>query len=312
MVPAVIADSGVAFHTSNTVMRIDELPARLAILGGGYIAAEFAHVFSALGVDVTMIVRGDGLLRHLDRDIASRFTRIAQHRWDVRLGTEVTAATTHGAGIRLELTHGRPVDADLLLVATGRTPNSDRLGLEAAGIGVRADGRIATDEFQRTAAPGVWALGDVSSVHQLKHVANREARMVAHNLTHPDDLRSADERFVPAAVFTDPQLAGVGLTEQQAIEAGYQIVTSIQQYADTAYGWAMEDTSSICKVIADRTSGLLLGAHLMGPQASTLIQPLIQAMQFGQRATDVARGQFWIHPALSEVVENALLGLHLD
>ena len=157
----------------------------------------------------------------------------------------------------------------------------------------------------------MWALGDASSPFQLKHVANHEARVVAHNLVHPEDLRSFAHDVVPAAVFTRPQLASVGLTEAEARAAGHDVTTKVQRYGDTAFGWAMEDTTSICKLVADRRTGLLLGAHLMGPQASTLIQPIVQAMVTGLRADDMARDQYWIHPALTEVVENALLGLDL-
>jgi mycothione reductase len=119
----------------------------------------------------------------------------------------------------------------------------------------------------------------------------------------------ADHRFVPSAVFTHPQLATVGLTEEEAIATGQRFVTAVQGYGGTAYGWAMEDTTSLCKLIADPATGRLLGAHLMGEQAATLIQPLIQAMSFGLGVRDMAYGQYWIHPALTEVVENALLAL---
>jgi mycothione reductase len=309
VIPDVIADSSVPFHTSDTVMRIDELPDRLLILGGGYIAAEFAHIFAALGVRVTMVVRGSQLLRTLDEEVASRFTAIAGQQWDLRLNQQVVKAAGRDGEITLELTDGSTATGDLLLVATGRQPNSDRLDLAAAGVGVHPDGRVRVDEYGRTGVPGIWALGDVSSPYQLKHVANAEARAVAHNLVHPDDLRAFDHRYVPAAVFTSPQLASVGWTEQQVRAQGLRYRCAVQNYGDTAYGWAMEDSTGICKLICEEDSGRLLGAHLMGYQASSLIQPLIQAISFGQRAAEVARGQYWIHPALAEVVENALLGL---
>jgi mycothione reductase len=204
------------------------------------------------------------------------------------------------------------VTGDVLLVATGRVPNTANLGLDVAGIVTHQDGGVTVDAHGRTNVEGVWALGDVSSAHQLKHVANHEARVVAHNLAHSGDLRSFDHRYVPSAVFTSPQIATVGLTEEQLKASGRRYVTKSQAYGDTAYGWAMEDTTGVCKVIADPATGELLGAHLMGPQASNLIQPLIQGMSFGQTAVEVARGQYWIHPALGEVVENALLGLDLS
>jgi mycothione reductase len=312
IVPDVVTASGVPFHTSDTIMRIDELPERIAILGGGYISAEFAHVFSAFGVETTVLARSDRLLRRLDGQIAQRFTEIARQHWDVRTDTRVESLESIDDAVRLKLDDGSVVEADLLLVATGRTPNADRLNLAAAGIEVHPDGRVIVDAHGRTTAAHVWSLGDVSSEYQLKHVANHEARVVAHNLAHPDDLVESDHRFVPAAVFTHPQVASVGLTEEQAIASGRPFVIAVQDYGDTAYGWAMDDTSSLCKVLADPTSGQLLGAHIMGEQAATLIQPLIQAMSFGLGVREMARGQYWIHPALTEVVENALLKLELD
>ncbi len=310
-VPEVITASGVPFHTSDTVMRIDELPARVAIVGGGYIGAEFAHVFSAFGAAVSVIFRSDRLVKYLDAEIAAAYTAELAHRVRVCSGYAVVAAEERGGTIRLTLADRSLVEADLLLVATGRIANSDRLNLAAAGVKTHEDGRIAVDANQRTSVPHIWALGDVSSEHQLKHVANHEARVVAHNLAHPDHLVESDHRFVPSAVFTYPQLATVGLTEEQAAARGLRYVTAVQEYASTAYGWAMEDRTSLCKLIADRDTGRLVGAHLMGEQASTLIQPLIQAMSFGLGVREMARGQYWIHPALTEVVENALLALGL-
>jgi mycothione reductase len=174
-------------------------------------------------------------------------------------------------------------------------------------------GRVLVDEYQRTSTRGIFALGDVSSEYQLKHVANHEARVVRHNLLQDWDdtgaMVASDHRYVPSAVFTDPQIASVGLTENQARARGYHVKVKVQDYSDVAYGWAMEDTTGFAKVIVDNDTRLILGAHLMGYQASSLIQPIVQAMSFGLDAQDLARGQYWIHPALPEVIENALLAL---
>ena len=311
VVPQQIADSGVRYYTNEDVMRIDELPSRMTIVGGGYIATEFAHVFGSLGVEVTIVTRGSVLLGSQDDLISTEFSAIACEQWNVRFNCTVSGVVEEDGEIRLSLSDGTALATDLLLVATGRRPLvPDGLGL--AGVETREDGRIVVDEFGATTADGVWTLGDVSSDYQLKHVANHEARIVAHNLVHPDDLRTVDHRFVPAAVFTHPQIASVGLTEQQARDAGHEVTVKVQNYGDTAYGWAMEDTTSIVKLVADRVTGKLLGAHLMGPDASSLIQVLIQAMSFDQDIRTLARGQYWIHPALAEVVENALLGLEFD
>lgn len=312
VIPPAILDCGVAYHTSDTIMRIPELPEHLVIVGSGFVAAEFAHVFSALGVRVTLVIRGSSMLRHCDDTICKRFTRIAAAKWELRTHRNVVGGTNNGSGVALRLDDGSTLDADLLLVATGRVSNADLLDAEQAGVEVES-GRVVVDEYQRTSARGVFALGDVSSPYQLKHVANHEARVVQHNLHCDwDDTESmvmTNHRHVPSAVFTEPQLASVGLTENQSIAQGFEVSVAIHDYGDVAYGWAMEDTTGIVKLIAERSTGRLLGAHIMGHQASSIIQPLIQAMSFGLTAHEMARGQYWIHPALPEVVENALLDL---
>lgn len=307
-----LADSG--FHTSDSVMRLEQVPASMVILGSGFIAVEMAHIFASLGVKVTVVARSGQLLRQLDRDVARRFTEIAGERWDVRLNRAIRRVDRDGDRVRVFLdTHDgeERLEADVLLVATGRVPNSDLIEAEEGGLELTGDGRIVVDETQSTTVPGVWALGDVSSPYQLKHVANREARTVAHNLLHPKDLISTDHCYVPYAVFTEPRIASVGLTEQQAEANGIEYVTSTQEYAGIAYGWAMEDTTGFAKLLADPSTGALLGAHIIGPEAPTLIQPLIQAMQFGLDARTMARDQYWIHPAMPELIENALLALPL-
>jgi mycothione reductase len=313
VVPPAIEQSDVDYHTSDTIMRLPELPEHLLIIGGGYVAAEFAHIFSSLGSRVTMVIRGSGLLQGHDDTITMRFTDLAAKKWEIRNHTNVVEVRRSGARIELTCDNGSTVRGDALLVATGRVSNGDRLDAELAGIDMHPGGRIVVDEYQRTTARGVFALGDVSSDYQLKHVANHEARVVRHNLLQEwDDLEAlaaSDHRHVPSAVFTDPQIASVGLTENQAMAAGYKFKTKVQDYSDVAYGWAMEDTTGIAKIIVDEDTGLILGAHLMGHQASSLIQPVVQAMSFGLPAPDMARGQYWIHPALPEVIENALLAL---
>ena len=315
IVPPIPGLEETGYHTSNTIMRIERLPGRLAIIGGGFVAAEFAHVFSSYGVDVTMIARSQQLLRQEDADIAERFTEIAKAKYDVRLNHETIRVSRREEGsIQLRMLHPDGADelvVDELLVAVGRTPNSDVLDLEATGVEVHEDGRVVVDEYQQTTVDGIYALGDVTTPHQLKHVANHEARVVKHNLLNPDDRIKADHRFVPHAVFSSPQVAAVGLTERDAQERGIPYVVSVEKYADIAYGWAMEDTSGFAKILADPETGQIIGCHILGPQASAVIQPVIQAMSFGLDAYSMARNQYWIHPALSELIENALLKLDL-
>ena len=310
-IPPVIEESGVPFLTNEDVMRLPEQPESITILGGGFIAMEFAHVFQSLGTHVRLINRSP-LMRHLDKDIHDRFNALAVPRYETHIGRTVASATHDDNSVTLTLDDGTTVTSSALLVATGRVPNGDRMNLAAAGVEMDERGRVVVDKHGRTTADGVWALGDVSSPYMLKHVANAELRAVRHNILHPDAMVPMPHDHVPSAVFTYPQLATVGMTEAEARDAGFDVTTKIQNYGDVAYGWALEDEGSVVKLIADKNSGRLLGAHYMGPQASALIQQLITVMAFDLDLREVARHQYWIHPALPEVTENAILGLDLD
>jgi len=310
MIPDVPGLSEVGYHTSDTIMRLDELPERLLVIGGGYIATELGNVFGSFGSEVTFLVRGGRLLRHEDDDVSLRFTEAYRHKFDVRCMTQVLSARREGGEICLVVSQNgehSEVRGDQLLVATGRIPNSDDLNVEATGVAVDRSGYVVTDSQMRTNVPGVWALGDVTNPAQLKHVANYEARVVAHNVTTPDSPIEVDDRPVPHAVFGHPQVASVGLTERECHQKDIKHVSHIQSFGSAAYGWAMEDTKSFVKLIADPDTRLLIGVHIIGPQASTLIQQLIQGMTMGQTVDEMARSQYWIHPALPEVLEQALL-----
>lgn len=306
----------VTLHTNETVMRIDELPRDMVIIGGGFVAAEFAHVFSSFGVDVTLVTRSGRLLRQEDEEVSRRYTQLASAQFRVRLNEHLQSfEPLEGGRVRVStLGPSGPAayDTDLVLSAIGRTPNGDTLAVEATGLELVDGCRVPVDAYQRTPVEGIWALGDVSSDHLLKHVANAEARTAQHNLLHPDDPVATDHRHVPHAVFGSPQIASVGLTEQEARARRIPYVTAVQSYGDVAYGWAMEDSAHFCKLLADPATGRLLGAHIIGPEASILLQPVLQAMSFGLDARAMATGQYWIHPALTEVLENALLALPLE
>lgn len=305
----VVKNSGIRYYTNKDIMRMEKLPASMIIQGGGVIAAEFAHVFSALGTKVSIINRSEKLLKNLDADIRDRFNEIAASRWDLHLGHTIESLSTGGDGsITAVLDDGTTVTADVFLAATGRRPNGDLLNLEAAGI-KHERGLITVDKYGRTSAEGVWALGDASNTFQLKHVANAEAKAVAHNVLHPDDLKEYPHDVVPAGIFTHPQIATVGLTEEEARNRCDTVTVKVQKYGDVAFGWAMEDTTGLVKVIGDSSTGKLLGAHLIGPQATTLIQTFITGLVWDISYKKLAHNQYWIHPALPEVVENALLGL---
>jgi mycothione reductase len=261
------------------------------------------------------------LLRAEDDDIARRYTALVAERFDLALDARVQRVSRTDDGVALQVTTTtalgddppRLIEGDVLLVASSRIPNSDELRVAAAGVATDANGFVMVDAHGRTSAPGVWALGDINGRHQLKHMANGEARAVRHNLTHPDQLVAFDDRPAPHAVFTSPQIGAVGVTEAQARErrestgAPYCAIT--HSYGDVAYGWAMEDSTGFCKLIGDPVTRRVIGAHILGHEASVLVQLLVQGMHLGQSADELALGQVWIHPALSEVVEQALLKL---
>lgn len=305
-------------HTSESIMRVDELPQRLVILGGGSEAVEFGHIFAGMGSQVSIVCRSEPLLRAMDSAVGIRVTEHLAQRVVLRLNQTVTGLDSDDLGgvvVSTEDSYGieYTYQADAVLVCQGRIPNGDQLRIDAAGISLDETGFIPVDEHLRTSVPHIWALGDVCSPKMLKHLANAQARVVKKNLLAERDgrpLTERDERFVPEGIFTEPQVAAVGATEQELQDAGIGYVAHVQEYASVAYGWAMNDVGHFVKLLADPMGEQLLGAHIVGPEATVLIQPLIQAMSFGQTISEVSKGQYWIHPALSEVVENALLGVH--
>jgi mycothione reductase len=311
-IPPIPGLAEVPYRTSDDIMHVEKLPSSMAVIGGGYIAAEMSHILGSLGTAVTIIERGEQLLSRHDADIRAAFTERYRERFDLALNATIQRVAATGAGVSVDLetpAGARRVDAEVLLVAAGRRPNSDRLDLAAAGIEVDAHGHIRTDATMQTNVPGIWALGDLANHFQLKHMANAEARIVWHNILYPGEPRKADFPVVPSAVFADPQVASAGATEQDLQADGRRYIAATRPYRDTAYGWALQDTTSFVKVLADPETRLLIGAHIIGPQASLLIQPLIQAMCLGNTVDEVASGVLYIHPALTEVVEQALLKL---
>ncbi|CAN5916707.1 mycothione reductase [soil metagenome] len=311
VVPDIAGLDDVDHHTSDSIMRLDRLPDSMLIVGGGFIAAEMGHVFSAFGSRVHIVQRGDRMLTAADDDIAACFTAHAADRFDLHLGATVTAVERNGSGVTATIDDGgrRTLDADVLLLATGRRPNTDVLDVAAAGLDTDEHGHLVTDGANRTNVPGVWALGDAANHFQLKHMANAEMRVVAHNLAQPDNLRHLEPGPFPHAVFTEPQIAAIGMTQAEAQQRGIAHVVATRRYADTAYGWALEDTTSFVKLIADAHYRTLLGAHIIGPDAAILLHPLVQGMMLGQTVDRMARDVIYIHPALTEVIEQALLGL---
>ena len=307
VVPEFKGLSDTPFHTSDSIMRITSLPKRLVIIGGGFIAIEMAHIFGAFGSEVIIILRGEEFLSEADCSIRERITEIYSDRFTVYFSEEIEHVSYNEEFV-IELKKGGTLAADQLLIATGRAPNTEFLDPQKGGIECDNDGYVLTDEYLRTSSEGVWALGDVTNPLQLKHTANAEARVVAHNLLNSDNLIKIDRSDIPKAVFGNPQIATVGFTEDELLQKNIPYSKSIRSYSDTAFGWAMEDEQGFVKLLTDPSSQLLLGAHIIGYQASILIQQLVTAMSVSITVEELAKNQLYIHPALTEVVEQALLG----
>ncbi len=306
-IPAIPGLAPTRHHTSDSIMRLQDLPKRVGIIGGGFIAVEMGHVFAGFGSNVTLFNRSHCLIRDHDTEVATCFTELFAKRVDLRLGQLPSYVEESSSGTILLHLEDEIVEVDEVLVATGRIPNSDLIDAAAGGVKTKANNRISINLAMETSVEGVWAIGDVANDHQLKHVANAEAKVAFWNIAFPEDQHAMDYKAVPNAVFSGPQVASVGKQEEELRAEGVTYRVGRRDYGGTAYGWALDDQTSFAKVLVDDHTDLILGAHIIGPQAASLLQPLIQAMQFDQTATALANEVFYIHPALTEVVENALL-----
>jgi mycothione reductase len=306
------------YLTSTEALQLETPPDHLVIVGGGYIAAELGHFFGTFGSDVTIIGRRPNLLPDADEEVAEAFTDRYANRYTVYTGHAATAVSQDDDVITVEAkpyeygpdggiddSESVSVTGDELLVAAGRRPNSDTLNLDATGVETDDRGFIETDEFLRTTAEGVWALGDIVGEYLLKHNANHEAQRVIRNMFR-DDLTAVDYSAMPWAVFASPEVAGVGATEAELQAEGREYATRTYDYDQTARGDAMH-ADGFLKAIID-LDGEILGCHIIGPDASTLIQEVVVAMKAGSGMVQDIRESVHIHPALSEVVQRGFSG----
>ena len=300
--------------TSDEALRLSEQPKRLAIIGGGYIAAEMAHFFGALGTEVTIIHRRPLLLREEDQQVAKRFTEVFQRKFKMLLSAETTRVSQNNAGINLDVSVNGGVEkvtADTLLFATGRIPNTDLLDVQATGVEFDQRGFIETDEYLETGVPGIWAKGDIVGEYLLKHSANLEAAYAANNMFNPDDKVPVDYHAMPHAIFSSPQVAGVGVTEEEAKEQELDYTSATYDYFDTAYGSSIDDRDGFVKVLAHPHTREILGCHIIGSEASILIQEAVNAMR-ARLSVDFLTQSIYVHPALPEVVQRAFGSLQFQ
>ena len=291
--------------TSRELLALKELPQSLAIVGGGVIGVEFASIFNALGTRVTVIEMLPYLLPPVDRKLARRFQRILSDQGvEVQLNAPVKEISLENGRLQVKFASARgegAVVAEKVLLAVGRWPYTDGLGVSE--LGIKMDGRrILVNEFMETSVPDIYAIGDVLGTYMLAHVASYEGEVAVENaLGH---RRAADYRAVPYCVFTTPELAGVGLGEQEAKEQGldYQVVHF--PFSASGRALAMGEAEGQVKMICEKGSGRVLGLHIMGPRASDLIAEGALAIQLGATAEDLAQ-TIHAHPTLPEAVMEA-------
>ena len=310
-IPKIEGLESVPYITSDEALRLPKQPRRLAILGAGFIAAELAHFFGALGTEVTIVHRGPRMLRAEDEDVAQRFTEVYERRFRLLLNTTVRRVRQQRGEMVLDVVVGgrqESLVADALLLAVGRVPNADTLEVTNAGVDVDERGFIPTDEYMETNVEGVWALGDIVGRYLLKHSANLEAAYVAHNMLNLEEKIAVDYHAMPHAIFASPQVAAVGISEQDAREQGVKFVAASYRYIDTAYGSSIEDKDGFVKVLVDPDSRQILGCHIIGTDASVLIQEVVNVMRMRAPASMIGQS-IYVHPALPEVVQRAFTSL---
>lgn len=300
----------VGYHTSDSILHIKQLPKSLIIIGGGYIAAEYGHFLSAMGSKVTIIGRNPQFLPQEEPEVSDLAKReLSKH---MRILTNYEALESNFNGSLKEIIAKNRDTGDLVkftaeevLVAAGRGSNSDILHPEKAGIETDEKGWIKVNEYLESSQPNVWVFGDANGKHLFKHVGNYESMVVYYNAVLKNKVK-VDYHAIPSAVFTYPEIARVGLGEKEAInEYGEEnIIIGYQKYEDTAKGMAMDVEDYFVKVILDKDRRIL-GAHIIGPQASILIQEIITLMYTPERSSHPINRGMHIHPALSEVVERA-------
>jgi dihydrolipoamide dehydrogenase len=292
-------DLDVPYWTSDDVFRMEELPESVVFVGGGFVSAELASFFSGLGVPTTILAREERLLGKEDEETAAVFGEALGERVDIRYRTELREARHDGTRYSLTLSDGSELECEALIVAIGRVPNSDELGLQRTSIEVDERGFIRTDERLETNVPGVYAMGDVAGRYQFTHTASFEAKYLGRLLTGETD-EPIEYGPVPHAVFGEPELAGVGKTEQELREEGVDYVKATLPFDAVTKGRALKEEHGLAKLLVDR-GGAILGAHFVGAHASILLHEVLAVMRWRNDVSSLTR-MVHVHPALPEVV----------
>ena len=316
LVPPIPGLQEVGFLDNVSLLELEEPPKKLIIIGAGYLGCEYGHFFSAMGSDVTIIGRSPRVLDNEDPEVC-RILKGTLSRY-LRLITGHEAVRVEQKGkIKVVLARSREngkisqFEADEILLAVGRRSNSDLLHPELSGVELDEHGWIKVDKYLETSKEGIWAVGDAIGKHMFRHTANYESKIVLHNLLqakNKDERKTADFHAVPHAVFTYPHVAGVGLKEAEALEAGLKILVGRAKYLDVSMGVAMSNEHGFVKVVLE-DNGKILGASVVGPMAEELVQQVVYLMNTEyQDLVPIINSQV-IHPTINEVLVQAFSDL---
>lgn len=305
--PPIPGLEGMPYLTSREALRNKKLPKRLLVVGGGYIACELGHAYAGLGSDVQFLVRGEFLQRE-DIDVRKEFTRVFSQRHPVHYGNPIAVRYRKKTfTVTIEQKDGRKkgVTGDALLMATGIRPNTDLLGLENTKVKTDKNGFIAVNQFLETTVPGVYAIGDIVGKYMFRHSVNFEADYLGRVLYVEKKRRPIIYPPMPHVIFTLPEIGAVGKTEEELQAEGKAYVVGWQEYKQRAQGLARLSDHGFVKLLADKKTKKLLGAHILGEEASTMIHQLVLGMTLDATIDDLAR-MITVHPALPEVVAAAV------
>ncbi|MBV23923.1 MAG: glutathione-disulfide reductase [Rhodospirillaceae bacterium] len=286
--------------TSDQAFHLGTLPGRLAMVGGGYIAVEFTSIFHALGVDVTQLYRGPLFLRGFDHDLREGLAgEMRKQGVSLRFESQVAKIEKQGKALQVKLEDGSALETDLVMVATGRAPNTKGLGLEAAGVELAANGAVKVDDHFCSNVPSVYALGDVIDRVQLTPVAIAEAMVVVDHMFGADAMADMSYDNIPSAVFSHPNLATVGLTEEEARKRHGEVEVYTSSFKALKHTLTGRDETTFMKLVTEPGAGRVLGLHMMGEAAGEIVQGFAVAMTCG-----ATKAQFdatiGVHPTSAE------------
>ncbi len=296
--------------SSTDALSLDKVPETLIVVGGGVIGLELGSVWARLGARVTVVEFLDTILGGMDGEVAKQFQRmLAKQGFEFKLGAKVTGVkkARKGASVTFEPVKGgdaETIGADVVLVATGRRAYADELGLKEAGVETDERGRVKTDAHLRTNVPGIWAIGDVVAGPMLAHKAEDEGVAVAESIAGQAGHVNYD--VIPSVVYTSPEVASVGKTEEELKKAGVDYKVGKFPFTANGRARAMLHTDGFVKILADRKTDKVLGAHIVGFGAGEMIHEAAVLMEFGGSAEDLAR-TYHAHPTMSEAVKEAAL-----